>query len=82
MKHCILATDLALFFPNKARLTTIVETNTFSWDSPDHRLLVQALCMTAADLSCAAKQWSVQYRTAQVIYAEFHEQGDVEKSLG
>jgi len=82
MKHCILATDLALFFPNKARLTNIIETNTFSWDSPDHRLLVQALCMTAADLGCAAKGWSVQYRTAQVIYAEFHEQGEVEKSLG
>ena len=25
MKHCILATDLALFFPNKARLANIVK---------------------------------------------------------
>ena len=37
MKHCILATDLALFFPNKARLANIVKENTFSWDIPDHR---------------------------------------------
>ena len=40
MKHCILATDLALFFPNKARLTNIIETNSFSWDSPDHRYIL------------------------------------------
>jgi cAMP and cAMP-inhibited cGMP 3',5'-cyclic phosphodiesterase 10 len=38
MKHCILATDLALFFPNKARLANIVKENSFSWDIPDHRL--------------------------------------------
>lgn len=37
MKHCILATDLALFFPNKARLANIVKENTFDWDHPDHR---------------------------------------------
>merc|ERR1719427_489196 len=30
MKHCILATDLALFFPNKARLADAVERGEFS----------------------------------------------------
>lgn len=37
IKHCILATDLALFFPNKARLTNILRDGAFSWDMPDHR---------------------------------------------
>ena len=37
IKHCILATDLALFFPNKARLSNILKENAFSWDLPDHR---------------------------------------------
>ena len=37
MKHCILATDLALFFPNKARMATILKEGAFSWDVPDHR---------------------------------------------
>ena len=37
VKHCILATDLALFFPNKARLTNILKEEAFSWDLPDHR---------------------------------------------
>jgi len=74
MKHCILATDLALFFPNKARLNTLIRENAFSWDLPQHRLLGQALAMTGADLNSATKLWEVQYRTAQIIYAEFHEQ--------
>ncbi|CAB3377218.1 Hypothetical predicted protein [Cloeon dipterum] len=37
IKHCILATDLALFFPNKARLAKIVEDDQFSWTNPEHR---------------------------------------------
>jgi hypothetical protein len=41
MKHCILATDLALFFPNKARLANIIKENSFSWDIPDHRYDLQ-----------------------------------------
>ena len=37
MKHCILATDLALFFPNKTRLLEVVETDSFDWNNPEHR---------------------------------------------
>ena len=37
VKHCILATDLALFFSNKARLGNILKEDAFSWNSPDHR---------------------------------------------
>ncbi len=40
IKHCILATDLALFFPNKARLGNILKESAFSWDLPDHRLVL------------------------------------------
>ena len=40
MKKCILATDLALFFPNKARLANIVKENSFEWEQPDHRCSV------------------------------------------
>ena len=55
-----------------------------------------ALCMTGSDLNSSSKPWNVQYRTAEIVYAEFHEQvgghklwsrfkrlqGDVEKALG
>ena len=40
IKHCILATDLALFFPTKAKLTKLVADNQFNYDDPDHRLLL------------------------------------------
>ena len=37
IKHCILATDLALFFPNKSRLTDIIQANSLDWTNPEHR---------------------------------------------
>ena len=37
MKHCILATDLALFFPNKARLADVLDNDSFDWANPEHR---------------------------------------------
>jgi cAMP and cAMP-inhibited cGMP 3',5'-cyclic phosphodiesterase 10 len=37
VKHCILATDLALFFPNKAKLSQLVAEETFSWGDAEHR---------------------------------------------
>jgi cAMP and cAMP-inhibited cGMP 3',5'-cyclic phosphodiesterase 10 len=49
-QHCILATDLALFFPNKAKLVTLVEEEKFSWSILEYRLMVNAMAMTAADL--------------------------------
>ena len=37
IKHCILATDLALFFPNKSRLTDIIQAGSLDWTNPEHR---------------------------------------------
>jgi cAMP and cAMP-inhibited cGMP 3',5'-cyclic phosphodiesterase 10 len=37
IKHCILATDLALFFPNRATLAGYVERNEFDWSNESHR---------------------------------------------
>ena len=82
MKACILATDLALFFPNKAKLANIVKENKFSWTEPEHRHLAMALCMTGSDLNSSSKPWLTQFSTSKLVYTEFHEQGDVEKMLG
>lgn len=82
VKHCILATDLALFFPNKARLTQLMEQQTFSWSILEHRMLIQAIAMTASDLSASAKPWDVQVKTVQVIFEEFYQQGDAEREAG
>ncbi|XP_021942634.1 probable 3',5'-cyclic phosphodiesterase pde-5 isoform X3 [Zootermopsis nevadensis] len=74
VKHCILATDLALFFPNKAKLSQLIAEQTFSWGDSEHRLLIQAVAMTACDLSASAKPWNVQVKTVKVIFEEFYEQ--------
>ena len=37
IKHCILATDLALFFGNRARLKEIVQKDEFHWEVDEHR---------------------------------------------
>ena len=82
MRACILATDLAQFFPNKAKLANIVKENKFDWQDSEHRRLAMALCMTGSDLNSSSKPWETQLRTSKLVYEEFHEQGDVEKLLG
>lgn len=82
VKHCILATDLAVFFPNKAKLTALVDTEKFSWSIMEHRLLISALAMTGSDLSASAKPWTIQVETVKVIFEEFYDQGDAEKLAG
>ncbi|CAG9768016.1 unnamed protein product [Ceutorhynchus assimilis] len=82
LKHCILATDLAVFFPNKAKLTRIVEERTFTWSNTEHRMLLQAISMTGSDLSASAKPWDIQVETVKVIFEEFYQQGDAEREVG
>lgn len=66
IKHCILATDLALFFPNKAKLADLVKTSSFSWSIVEHRRLIQAIAMTGSDLCASAKPWDIQVETVKV----------------
>jgi len=82
VKHCILATDLALFFPNKAKLLNLVTEEKFTWSILEHRMLIQAIAMTASDLSAAAKPWEIQSETVKVIFEEFYQQGDAERQAG
>lgn len=46
------------------------------------RCLVQAIAMTASDLSASAKPWNIQLQTVKVIFQEFYEQGDEERRAG
>ncbi|XP_067002756.2 probable 3',5'-cyclic phosphodiesterase pde-5 isoform X2 [Anabrus simplex] len=82
IKHCILATDLAVFFPNKARVGQLVSDQSFSWTESEHRMLLLAITMTASDLSASAKPWELQKETVKVIFEEFYEQGDAERAAG
>ncbi|XP_048759916.1 probable 3',5'-cyclic phosphodiesterase pde-5 isoform X5 [Ostrea edulis] len=82
IRHCILATDLALFFSNRSRLQDIADKKEFSWQSAEHRRLVMANSMTAADLCSMYKPWKLQVQLVDVIMEEFWQQGDEERSQG
>lgn len=82
IKHCILATDLALYFPNKAKLKSLVDGGIYNPENTEHRQLLQAITMTACDLCASTKPWEQQRETVRVIFEEFYEQGDVEKAEG
>ncbi|CAC5410937.1 PDE10 [Mytilus coruscus] len=82
IRQCILATDLALFFGNRARLQEVSDKNEFSWDDSEHRHVVMAICMTACDLCSMYKPWDIQLQVVNVIMEEFWLQGDEEKSQG
>ncbi|KAK9880858.1 hypothetical protein WA026_013183 [Henosepilachna vigintioctopunctata] len=82
LKHCILATDIALYFTNRREVMQLVDTSAFSWNDPEHRLLLCAISMTASDLSASAKPWEIQSKTVKIIFEEFYQQGDAEKASG
>jgi len=71
IRHCILATDLALFFENRPKLERIVDNNEFDWNVKEHVPLVMGLSMTAADLCSSYKQWEVQRSNVSIIMEEF-----------
>lgn len=82
MEDAILATDLMLFFDNRAKLDDIVTNGKFSWSIPDHKRLVRRLLMTACDLSAAAKPWYIHINSVKRVFEEFYRQGDEEKLMG
>ncbi|XP_022097023.1 probable 3',5'-cyclic phosphodiesterase pde-5 isoform X1 [Acanthaster planci] len=82
IRHAILATDLALFFGNKAKLKAIVEAGQFSWENQEHRKLLKAIAMTACDLCAVCKPFDIQRQVASECFEEFYTQGDEEKAQG
>ncbi|XP_052274337.1 probable 3',5'-cyclic phosphodiesterase pde-5 isoform X2 [Dreissena polymorpha] len=82
IRNCILATDLALFFGNKAKLKDIADKSELQWQDDDHRRLVHAIVMTGCDLVASAKPWKMQLDTVKYIFEEFYQQGDEEKEKG
>uniref|UniRef100_A0A2A4JSA6 Phosphodiesterase n=1 Tax=Heliothis virescens TaxID=7102 RepID=A0A2A4JSA6_HELVI len=84
IKHSILATDLAAFFPNLAKINQLHEGKApnFDWEIQSHKELAMAISMTAADLSASAKPWYIQIKTVKVIFEEFYDQGDKERAAG
>ncbi|KAJ3108147.1 hypothetical protein HDU97_002059 [Phlyctochytrium planicorne] len=80
IEHAILATDLALYFKNKARVHALK--GAYDSTSKEHKELLRGLTMTCVDLSAMFKPWEKAMHIANSVYEEFFEQGDEEKKLG
>jgi GTP-sensing pleiotropic transcriptional regulator CodY len=82
VEKLILATDISVYLKNRKIYQELVEGRTFDWVNPTHRMLFQSMCMTASDLNSIVRPWHVQQATAEIVYAEFYEQGDMEREFG
>ncbi|XP_046365386.2 cAMP and cAMP-inhibited cGMP 3',5'-cyclic phosphodiesterase 10A-like [Haliotis rufescens] len=82
IRQAIIATDLALYFPNQKSLAALIKENTFDINNTKMRGQCKSLMMTGADLCAVAKPWRTQEQTVDHIYEEFYVQGDKEKKYG
>ncbi|KAM6441308.1 cGMP-specific 3',5'-cyclic phosphodiesterase isoform 7-T7 [Liasis olivaceus] len=79
IKQAILATDLALYMKRRGEFFDLLRNNQFSLQDPYQKELFLAMLMTACDLSAITKPWPVQQRIAELVAAEFFDQGDKER---
>ncbi|XP_074084428.1 cGMP-specific 3',5'-cyclic phosphodiesterase isoform X5 [Macrotis lagotis] len=79
IKQAILATDLALYIKRRGEFFELIRKKQFNFEDPQHKELFLAMLMTACDLSAITKPWPVQQRIAELVAAEFFDQGDRER---
>ncbi|KAH1014356.1 hypothetical protein HUJ04_003203 [Dendroctonus ponderosae] len=81
IKDMILATDLASHYKIHSRQLAMAQEG-YDKIKPENRFYLASLLMTCADLSDQTKDWTETKKVAQLIYAEFFAQGDLEKKMG
>ncbi|XP_018651910.1 putative cgmp-dependent 3,5-cyclic phosphodiesterase [Schistosoma mansoni] len=81
IRDIIVATDLSHHLRIMPKLEELSHRGYDGTKSEDHYLL-SCLLMTSADLSDQTKSWNNTVYVAKLIYEEFFQQGDMEKSLG
>eukprot|EP00112_Aurelia_sp_Birch-Aquarium-sp1_P008515 Seg1940.2 transcript_id=Seg1940.2/GoldUCD/mRNA.D3Y31 product="cGMP-dependent 3' 5'-cyclic phosphodiesterase" protein_id=Seg1940.2/GoldUCD/D3Y31 len=81
MRLIILATDLANHFTIVKDIEELARGGYKKGNRRHHRNLL-SIMMTSCDLSDQTKPWKGAFRVSDLLYAEFFNQGDMEKSLG
>ncbi|KAI9329222.1 hypothetical protein DFJ73DRAFT_631407 [Zopfochytrium polystomum] len=81
-EHCILATDLAVYFKTKQAVNDLAAAGNYDSANPEHKNLLLGILMTCTDLSSMYKEWDDVQHTADAVYSEFFAQGHEEKKLG
>ncbi|KAK6166133.1 hypothetical protein SNE40_022897 [Patella caerulea] len=79
LEHAIISTDLALYFGKRGNFKALIEKGEKNFHTGPNKEILKAMMMTACDVAAICKPWEIQFRTADLVSAEFFEQGDVEK---
>lgn len=51
------------------------------WSDDGQRHILRSVLMTTCDIAAITKPWDIQLRAANLVVAEFFDQGDMEKSV-
>lgn len=78
LEEAILATDLAIYFKKRVDFFKIASDG-LNWKREEHKESVRGMLMTVCDLAAITKPWDVEKRIAELVSAEFFEQGDLER---
>ncbi|XP_019644258.1 PREDICTED: cGMP-specific 3',5'-cyclic phosphodiesterase-like isoform X2 [Branchiostoma belcheri] len=80
LEDSILSTDLALYFKKRGSFISRAQGGVTDWTVEDNKSLLRAMMMTACDVSAICKPWEVQKKVAELVYSEFFQQGDIERT--
>jgi 3'5'-cyclic nucleotide phosphodiesterase len=65
----------------RKNLLPLVESGQTDWNDSTQRQLLRSVLMTTCDIAAITKPWDIQLRAANLVIAEFFDQGDKEKNV-
>jgi 3'5'-cyclic nucleotide phosphodiesterase len=80
--NSILMTDMTKHFELQSKLESQANSGGFTTTNVDHRLLISAALLHAADISNQAKPIPISQAWSDRVFQEFLAQGDLEKHMG
>jgi hypothetical protein len=78
----ILATDMARHFDLLKTMNTLHDTQKFTLDNPEHRILLMQLILKCGDISNVSRPFDLADKWCDVLCEEFFRQGDLEMANG
>ncbi|XP_021357085.1 dual 3',5'-cyclic-AMP and -GMP phosphodiesterase 11A-like isoform X2 [Mizuhopecten yessoensis] len=79
LKESILATDLSLHIQLRNKFFAMVDSGQNTWDDRESKETLRSILMTSCDIASITKPWQIQRKAADLVMAEFFDQGDKEK---
>lgn len=74
LEENIIATDLAVFLRNSAKLAKILECDNFDQEEEMHKYLLRSIMMTCCDLSASCKPFKISKTICHNLMKEFYHQ--------